>query len=54
MKKEEIIQCKDKKILIDYIKKNSNVQVFEEMDLDLLKNIALNIPIIPQKEQEKK
>ena len=57
MERLEIIQCKDKNVLINYIKKNSTVQVFEQMDLELLKNIALNIPVItkpqPQQEQSK-
>jgi len=51
MKREEIIQCKDKKGLIDYIKKKSSIPVFEGMDLILLKSIALNIPVVPQTEQ---
>jgi hypothetical protein len=51
MEKLEIIQCKDKKVLLDYIKKNSSIQVFEQMDINLLKNIALNIPIVPQFQQ---
>jgi len=51
MKREEIIQCGDKKVLIDYIKKNSKIQVFEQMDIELLKNIALNIPVIQQQSQ---
>jgi hypothetical protein len=51
MEKLKIIQCKDKKVLLDYIKKNSSIQVFEQMDINLLKNIALNITILPKLEQ---
>jgi hypothetical protein len=53
MEKIEIIQCKDKRVLLDYIKKNSSIQVFENMDINLLKNIALNIPILPKPKQTK-
>jgi len=53
MEKIEIIQCKDKRVLLDYIKKNSSIQVFENMDINLLKNIALNIPILPEIEHLK-
>jgi hypothetical protein len=53
MEKIEIIQCKDKRVLLDYIKKNSSIQVFENMDINLLKNIALNIPILPKIEHLK-
>jgi stage III sporulation protein SpoIIIAA len=48
MERIEIIQCKDKNILIDYIQKNSNIKVFDTMNIDLLKNIALNILVIQQ------
>ena len=53
MEKIEIIQCKDKRVLLDYIKKNSSIQVFENMDINLLKNIALNIQILPEIEHLK-
>jgi len=53
MEKIEIIQCKDKSVLLDYIKKNSSIQVFENMDINLLKNIALNIQILPKIEHLK-
>jgi hypothetical protein len=48
MEKLEIIQCNDKKILLNYINNNSYIQLFENMDINLLKNIALNIPIVPK------
>jgi hypothetical protein len=48
MKKLEIIQCNDKKILLNYINNNSSIQLFENMDINLLKNIALNITIVPK------
>jgi hypothetical protein len=53
MEKLEIIQCNDKKFLLDYIKKNSSIKVFENMDINLLKNIALNIPIVPKPKKPK-
>jgi hypothetical protein len=43
MKVEEIILCNDKKILIDYIKNNSEIKVYDSFDLSLLKTIALDV-----------
>jgi hypothetical protein len=51
MERLEIIKCTNKRILIDYIEKNSDIKVFEQMDLGLLKNIALNIKFIQRTER---
>jgi glucose-6-phosphate isomerase len=53
MERLDLIMCKDKKILIDYINQNSNIKVFEQMGIELLKNIALNIPVIKKIKEEK-
>ena len=53
MERLEIIKCTNKRILFDYIEKNSDIKVFEQMDLGLLKNIALNIKFIQRTERTK-